>query len=66
MLGDLSVSHLFLHEVQHPARGGHHQVNLLVDPHDVILQIGAACGAEDKISSVLWISSFINQIRSKI
>ena len=43
----IHVSHLFLHEVQHPARGGHHQVNLLVDPHDVILQIGAACRIED-------------------
>ena len=47
MLRDLCVPHLFLHEVQHPARGGHHQVNLLVDPHDVILQIGAACRIED-------------------
>ena len=62
----IHVPHLFLHEVQHPARGGHHQVNLLVDPHDVILQIGAACGAEDTISSVLRISSYNNQIRSKI
>ena len=49
----IRVPHLFLHEVQHPARGGHHQVNLLVDPHDVILQIGAACRSEYTISNVL-------------
>ena len=60
------VPHLFLHEVQHPARGGHHQVNLLVNPHDVILQIGAACGSEHTVSNVLTVLSFINQIRSKI
>ena len=63
----IRVPHLFLHEVQHPARGGHHQVNLLVDPHDVILQIGATCRTEHTISSVLTVLSFINhQIRSKI
>ena len=41
MFCDLCVPHLFLHEVQHPARGGHHQVNLLIDPHNVVLQIGS-------------------------
>ena len=63
----IHVPHLFLHEVQHPARGGHHQVNLLVNPHDVILQIGPACGSEHTISNVLTVLSFIyHQIRSKI
>ena len=37
------VGHLLLHQVQDPAGGGDHQVNLLVNPHDIILQIGAAC-----------------------
>ena len=39
---DLTVSHLLLHEVKNPARGGDHEVDLLVDPHDVVLQIGSA------------------------
>ena len=36
------VGHLLLHQVQDPAGGGDHQVNLLIDPHDVVLQIGSA------------------------
>ena len=39
---DLTVSHLLLHEVKNPARGGDHEVDLLVDPHDVVLQVGSA------------------------
>ena len=35
------VRNLLLHQVEDPARGGDHQVNLLVDPHDVVLQIGS-------------------------
>ena len=60
MFCDLCVPHLFLHEVQHPARGGHHQVNLLVDPHDVILQIGAACRSEYTISKAKSLSPVIS------
>jgi hypothetical protein len=36
-------NYLLLHEVEYPARGGHHQVNLLVDPHNVVLQVRPAC-----------------------
>ena len=36
------ASHLLLHEVKNPARGGDHEVDLLVDPHDVVLQVSSA------------------------
>ena len=39
---NLHVRYLLLHEVENPAGSGDHQVNLLVDPHYVILQIRAA------------------------
>ena len=39
---DQIVSYLLLHEVKNPARGGDHEVDLLVDPHDVVLQVSSA------------------------
>jgi hypothetical protein len=33
---------LLLHEVEYPARGRDHQVHLLVDPHNVVLQVRPA------------------------
>ena len=41
------ICNLLLPEVYGPAGIGHHQVNLLVNPHDVVLQVGAACGDPD-------------------
>lgn len=38
-----AFDHLSLHEIQDPARSGHHQMNLFVNPHNVILQIGTTC-----------------------
>ena len=35
-----SITNLFFHEIKYSAWGGHHQVNLLVDAHNVVLQIG--------------------------
>ena len=36
------ASHLFLHQVENPARRGDDQVDFLVDPHDIVLQVGSA------------------------
>ena len=64
------VGHLLLHQVQDPAGSGDHQVNLLIDPHDVVLQIGATCKRElyicksGKISKTDYNPG--HQIRSKI
>ena len=46
-----SPPHLLLHEVEYPAGCGHHQVNLLVDPHDVVFQVGAAYDKDILLSS---------------
>ena len=35
--------YLLLHQIQNPAGGSDDEMNLLVDPHDIVLQIGAAC-----------------------
>ncbi len=36
-------NYLLLHKVEYPPGCGHHQVNLLVDPHNVVLQVRPAC-----------------------
>ena len=36
------ASHLLLHQVENPARRGDDQVDFLVDPHDIVLQVGSA------------------------
>ena len=44
---------LLLHEVEDPAGRGHHEVHLLVDAHDVVLQVGPARRAHDPHAQVL-------------
>ena len=48
-----NVLHLFLPEGYDPAGRGHSPVNLLVDPHDVVLQVGVVCGDYNLDAQVL-------------
>ena len=44
---------LLLHQVEDPARRGHHEVHLLVDAHDVVLQARSPRRAHDPDAQML-------------